>query len=143
MRLTKTTIAALTLVSITSLSVQSAHAQSDACRSEFIAVHMQDEGFTYPYLAQIEDKLGWFSSQTMRTQVAPTHFFDNDGATLYQSNGLIDSESTDNGATWTFSLTERTEEAMEAMAQGQRDLASAATNIACTDGVSRDGETWR
>lgn len=143
MRLTKTTLALLTLFSITGLSAQSAQAQSDACRAEFVAVHMQDEGFTFPYVAEIEDKLGSFSSQTTRTQVTPTHFFDDDGYTLYQSNGLLDSESTDNGANWTFSLSGRTEESMETMAQNQRDLAAAATNVACTDGVSHEGQTWR
>lgn len=143
MRLTKTTIAALTLVSITGLSAQIAYAQSDACRAEFVAVHMKDEGFTYPYVAHIEDELGSFSSQTTRTQVSPNHFFDNDGYRLYQSNGVIDSQSTDNGASWTFSLSGRTEESMQAMAENQRNLAAVATNVACTDGVSHEGQTWR
>ncbi|GAB5510555.1 MAG: hypothetical protein Rhims3KO_19560 [Hyphomicrobiales bacterium] len=143
MRLTKTTLALLTLVSITGLSAQSAQAQSDACRSEFTNVHMQDEGFTFPYVAEIEDKLGSFSAETTRTQVSQIHFFDNDGYTLYQSNGVTDSQSTDNGASWTFSPTGRTEESMRTMAYDQRDLASAATNVACTDGVSHDGQTWR
>lgn len=75
--------------------------------------------------------------------MTPTHFFDFDGYTLYQSNGITDSQSTDNGATWTFSLTERTQDSMEAMARRTRELASAASDVACTDDVTRDGQTWR
>lgn len=143
MRITRATIAALTLFSITGFSAQSVQAQSEeACREEFIAVYTQAEGFTYPYSATIETQMGRLSSSMIRTHLSPSHFIDSHGTTLYQTDGLERSESTDNGATWTN--TERLNgDQLKTEFQERSDTASTASDTVCTDDVERNGKTYR